>query len=214
MLSAIGYKRRSKYTKVKKETLLEVDNEELELEPVATYDDDSSNDESNDTKIEIKKELSQLSNKTKVANIKTKDEQLIDDIKMKPFYWGQLNDLLDTYFPTLEILKKHAEDTGKSSFCVLDRGFNKLNNKKVHKIVISSKIICAGKRSSVPINLATRLFDISAKNSWFTGDDYPFNMEKNAISYKYLYHYMKNKTVPGLGKPKTQNTKYGLYYVW
>ena len=57
-------------------------------------------------------------------------------------------------------------------------------------------------------------FHISVKKSLFNYQNYPINIEKKAISYHYIYNYFKNKTVEGMGKPKTKNTKYGLYYSW
>lgn len=210
MLKALGYKsNKSKYAKVDKTTkLLEIEGEEMELEPITSF--------GKDTQHNIKKILGQLSNDTKLKLDSLKQIKKEQDIKNMYQYWDELNQVLDAKFPTLSDLVSYAKLSDNKEYCVINASYFKDISRRhiVDKLTLSHRRYQGTIDDVFGIVLLEHKFIVSNKKSWFEGNNYPLNLKHSAISYNYIYNYMKNKSINEIGKPVTGNTKYGLYYLW
>ena len=169
MLSGLGYRNKfkTKYgTMDTSNKLLEINNDEMELKPIADF-----NKSSPETKSEIKKNLSQLSNQTKQIN-KEKQEAIDNELfKIKYQLWDCLNNKLDDIFPTCESLKIYAENSGKTSYCLVDCSYSKIANPdKLIYILLLCGDYYNCRHCLVKIRLMNHDFHISVKKSFQNGN--------------------------------------------
>lgn len=159
---------------------------------------------------EVKKELRDLANE--------KHFQLMENrLKIREVLNEQLPEIiidfhvrLNKAFPTIEELKDYAKTSGKISYCVLNAKFK---NSFAHQLTLHNKTSVLSETQTHFYTYKGHGFRICNFNPIFKSNKI-INIKYMAISYKYIYNYMKNKELESYGKPRSYGKKHGLYYEW